>query len=101
MSEFTERVYAECEKIPKGKLATYASIARNLKSSPRAVGQALKRNIYAPKVPCHRVVSSDGKIGGFMGKTKGREIEHKIKLLKKEGITVVKGNIKNFKEHLM
>jgi len=88
---FSERVYAVCKKIPKGKVSTYGAIAKKLKSSPRAVGQALKHNPYAPIVPCHRVVSANGSIGGFMGKTKGKSIQKKIRLLRKEGVKV-KGN---------
>ena len=97
---FAEQVYAACSKIPKGKVSTYGEIARFLNSAPRAVGQALKRNPYAPKVPCHRVVASSGKIGGFMGESSGPEINRKICLLKEEGVTIVAGKINNFKEKL-
>jgi len=85
-TKFQERVYKVCKKIPKGKVSTYGAIAKKLKSSPRAVGQALACNPYAPIVPCHRVVKSDGSIGGFNHKTKGKEITRKITLLRKEGI---------------
>jgi methylated-DNA-[protein]-cysteine S-methyltransferase len=50
------------------------------------VGQALKVNPFAPKVPCHRVISSSLEIGGFQGKTAGAAIKRKLKLLKKEGV---------------
>jgi len=49
-----------------------------------------------PKVPCHRVVKSDGNIGGFKGKTKGKEISEKINILKKEGIQIKNNKIVNF-----
>lgn len=97
---FAEQVYAACSKIPKGKVSTYGAIARHLNSAPRAVGQALKRNPYAPKVPCHRVIASTGHIGGFMGESTGPEVNRKICLLKEEGVTIDAGKINNFKEKL-
>ncbi len=97
---FAETVYQACSKIPKGKVSTYGELAKFLNSAPRAVGQALKRNPYAPKVPCHRVIASDGKIGGFMGESSGPEVNRKINLLKEEGVTIEAGEIKNFKEKL-
>ena len=90
---FADRVYALCKKIPKGKVSTYGALAKALNSSPRAVGQALKCNPYAPIVPCHRVVKSDGSLGGFMGNVKGEAIQKKIALLKEEGVRVVEGKI--------
>jgi methylated-DNA-[protein]-cysteine S-methyltransferase len=95
---FAERVYALCKKIPKGRVSTYGSIAKTLKTSPRAVGQALKKNPYAPVVPCHRVVCSDGSIGGFDGKTSGKEIKKKISLLASEGVEVKNSQISAFKK---
>lgn len=71
----------------------YGAIAKALNSSPRAVGQALKKNPFSPAVPCHRVVKSDGTIGGFMGKVTGSEITKKIFLLEKEGIKMKGGKI--------
>ena len=87
---FEQRVYTTISKIPKGSVMTYGELAKKLKSSPRAVGQALKRNPYAPKVPCHRVIKSDGTLGGYNGKMNSRK---KINLLKKEGITFNKNKI--------
>jgi methylated-DNA-[protein]-cysteine S-methyltransferase len=75
-------------------------MARALDSSPRAVGQALRCNPYAPVVPCHRVVSSDGSVGGFMGKTSGKSVQKKIALLKSENVIVKDGKIKEFKKSL-
>jgi len=75
---FRERVYSVCRKIPKGKVATYGEIARQLNMKGfQAIGQALRCNPYAPHVPCHRVVKSDGSMGGFKGKRAGKEIEEK------------------------
>ena len=92
---FEQKVYNLCKQIPKGKVSTYGAIAKVLNSSPRAVGQALKKNPYAPIVPCHRIISSNGKIGGFKGQTEGKEIERKIELLKTEGISIEAGKICN------
>ncbi|CCI46716.1 unnamed protein product [Albugo candida] len=75
-------------QIPKGKVATYGKIARLLHSSPRSVGQALKRNPFAPEIPCHRVIASDGKIGGFQGSidVTSASVSQKRRLLISEGV---------------
>jgi methylated-DNA-[protein]-cysteine S-methyltransferase len=87
---FTERVYEELRKVPKGKVTTYKKLAEKLGTKAyRAVGSALKNNPFAPKVPCHRVIKSDGSIGGFMGKMTGEEVAKKIVLLRSEGIEIV------------
>jgi len=91
---FQKRVYALLKRVPRGKVTTYGVIAKKLKSSPRAVGQALRVNPFAPNVPCHRVVKSDGSSGGFRGKTSGRAIKEKIALLRKEGVEVNENKIK-------
>ena len=71
-------------KIPKGKVKTYkeVAIAINKPKAARAVANACGKNPYAPKVPCHRVISSDGSLGGFSALG---GIKAKKKLLKKEG----------------
>ncbi len=65
-SKFAARVYAVAAKIPKGKTMTYAEVARAAGSprAYRAVGNILSKN-YNPKIPCHRVVRSDGQAGGY------------------------------------
>ena len=60
VTPFQERVYALLQQIPEGKVTTYAAMAKALNSSPRAVGGALRNNPFAPEVPCHRCVASDG-----------------------------------------
>lgn len=86
---FYERVYNLARKIPKGKVTTYKAIADALNSKAyRAVGTAMNKNPYPPKVPCHRVINSDGKVGGFASGTK-----NKIKLLRKEGIEVINDRV--------
>ena len=71
-------------KIPKGKVKTYKEIAIAIKmpKSARAVANACGKNPYAPKVPCHRVIRSDGEMGGYSAPG---GIKTKKKLLKKEG----------------
>lgn len=93
---FEMSVYNACSLVPKGKVTTYGAIAKKLKiKAYRAVGQALNKNPFAPKVPCHRVVSSSGHIGGFAS-----GCENKIKLLAKEGVKVKDNKISNFKKFL-
>jgi len=83
-TKFQEKVYALCKKIPKGKVSSYKAIARAMKTKAyRAVGSALNKNPYAPIVPCHRVVNSDGRLGGF-----ATGLKNKISLLKKEGVEI-------------
>ncbi len=94
---FQEKVYKACKKIPKGKVATYADIAHALGGKGyRAVGSALNKNPYAPRVPCHRVVGASGRIGGFAG-----GVKKKIAILKKEGVHVSCGKIVDFEKKRM
>lgn len=84
---FNEQVYDACSRVPEGRVITYRGLAQALNSKAyQAIGQALKRNPYAPRVPCHRVIKNDGAIGGFMGKTSGATINKKKELLAKEGV---------------
>jgi len=87
LTDFQKRVYAALLQIPEGRITTYALMADylNCKSS-QAIGQALKRNPYAPEVPCHRVIKTNLNIGGFQGEVEGEEIKRKIALLAKEGV---------------
>ncbi len=85
---FQQRVYDALQRIPCGRVTTYGLLARHLKcSSAQAVGQALRRNPFAPEVPCHRVIAADLRIGGFCGKRDGGQIREKMKLLAQEGVT--------------
>lgn len=84
MVSFRERVFKVVKKIPKGKALTYKQVT-NLAGHPkswRAVGNILNKN-KDPKIPCHRVIKSNGRIGGYRYGTK-----RKITLLKKEGIII-------------
>lgn len=80
---FQKKVLLETLKIPRGKTLSYRSLAKRIGSpfSMRAVGQALKINPYAPHVPCHRVIASDGTLGGYSA-----GLRKKKSLLKKEGV---------------
>lgn len=83
-NSFYQDCYNILKKVPKGKVTTYKDIAKTLNSKAyRAVGTAMNKNPYAPKVPCHRVVNSNGKIGKFAHGTK-----KKIEMLKSEGIEI-------------
>jgi len=86
--ELKEKIYEEVKKIPKGQTRTYKQIAIICNTSPRAVARVLSQNPNPIKVPCHRVIRSDGKIGGYTFKGK-RKDEMKIELLKKEGIKLI------------
>ena len=83
-TKFQIKVWKYLRSIPKGKVKTYkeVAIAINKPKAARAVANACARNPYAPNVPCHRVIRSDGSLGGFSapGGTKAKK-----KLLKKEG----------------
>ena len=55
-----KRVYALLRQIPSGRVSSYVALSKALSSSPRAVGGALRRNPFAPEVPCHRIICADG-----------------------------------------
>lgn len=90
MKPFKEKVYQALRVVPAGRVTTYrllAEAAGNPRAS-RAVGNILNKNPFAPEIPCHRVVRSDGSVGGY---AKGKRA--KIALLKKEKVIVKKGKI--------
>ncbi len=81
---FSQRVWALTSRIPRGRVTTYAELARALGGRGyRAVGQALNRNPHAPAVPCHRVVGSDGRLTGYAG-----GLARKRTLLINEGVHI-------------
>ncbi len=83
-TKFQISVWQEIKKIPKGQTKTYKDIAVALKKpkSSRAVANACGKNPLLIEIPCHRVIRSDGKLGGYSGKG---GMKHKRKLLKEEG----------------
>ena len=86
-TKFQQKVWAYLRKIPYGSVKTYSQVAKGIGKplASRAVANAIGKNPYAPKVPCHRVIRSDGSLGGYSGKG-GRKT--KRFLLKKEGIMI-------------
>ena len=86
-TKFEKKVWNYLITIKKGSVKTYkqVAIAINRPKSARAVANAVGKNPLSPKIPCHRVIRSDGSIGGYSGKG---GIKTKRKLLKKEGITL-------------
>lgn len=85
ITSFQRRVYLALLDVPAGATITYGELARRIGcGSAQAVGQALKRNPFAPEVPCHRVVAADGSLGGYNGMRKGEMIERKRQLLEEE-----------------
>ena len=84
-TKFQLKVWAYLRKIPRGSIKTYTQVAKAIGKphAVRAVANAIGKNPYAPKIPCHRVIRSDGSLGGYSGKG---GIKTKRFLLKKEGI---------------
>jgi methylated-DNA-[protein]-cysteine S-methyltransferase len=97
MTLFQKKCYEMLEKVPQGYITTYADLAIAIghKGAYRAVGSAMNKNPYAPKVPCHRVVKSNGDLGGYAF---GSAI--KTKRLHQEGVLVSHHKIVNFKNKL-
>ena len=89
---FRESVYEATSMIPRGKVTTYGEIAKAIgrPKATRAVGQALGANPRPILVPCHRVVRSDGTLGGYSG-TGG--VRTKARLLGREGVSIKAGRI--------
>lgn len=81
---FQQKVWKACYQIPKGETRTYSWIAQKIgqPAAVRAVGSALGKNPFAPTIPCHRVLRSDGGMGGYSGEG---GLKTKLSLLKKEG----------------
>ena len=92
----SQLVYNLVSKIPPGKVVTYGQLSMSLGNAraARAIGKILNRNPRPIIIPCHRVVCSDGRVGGYLyGK------ERKISLLLSEGIPIDHGVIKNFDKY--
>ncbi len=88
MKPFSERCYALLKRVPKGKITTYKILAETLNTKAyRAVGMAMKSNPFPIRIPCHRVICSNGFIGSYTSKNK-KDIQKKIALLKAEGVKI-------------
>jgi len=86
-TKFQLKVWTYLKKIPRGSVKTYSQVAKGIRKplAVRAVANAIGKNPSPPKIPCHRVIRSDGSLGGYSGKG---GIKTKKLLLKKEGITL-------------
>ncbi len=84
---FQREVWNEIDKIPRGKVITYGQIAKNIgkPKAARAVANACGANPNPITTPCHRVICSNGDIGGYSG---SGSVKQKIELLRKEGVTL-------------
>lgn len=85
-----KKIYKKLLEVPKGKITTYGELAKavGLKNGQRAVGKIMNKNPYPVIIPCHRVIKSDGKIGGY---AYGEEV--KLNMLINEGIKIQNGKI--------
>ena len=91
------KVYKKLLDVPKGKITTYGDLGKavGLKNGQRIIGKIMNKNPYPVLVPCHRVVMSTGKIGGY---SYGQNV--KTKMLSDEGIEIINGSIENFDKRL-
>ena len=92
-----KEIYKKLLEVPKGKITTYGELAKavGMKNGQRAVGKIMNKNPYPVIVPCHRVVKSDGKVGGY---AYGEEI--KSNMLQKEGIEIKNGKISDLENRI-
>jgi deoxyribonuclease V len=99
MRNFIENFYALVSQIPKGKVSTYGELAKALGDirASRTVGQMLAANPRPVIVPCHRVVMTDGNIGGYSG---SGGINKKIELLRSEGVSIKRNHVIDFQRFL-
>lgn len=92
-----KKIYMKLLEVPKGKVTTYGELAKavGMKNGQRVVGRAMNKNPYPALVPCHRVILTGGKIGGY---AYGEKI--KIHMLAREGVSVRNGKIADLEEKL-
>jgi methylated-DNA-[protein]-cysteine S-methyltransferase len=92
-----QKVYKKLLNVPKGQITTYGDLANavGLKNGQRLIGKIMNKNPYPVLIPCHRVVMSTGKIGGY---AYGEHV--KMKMLSDEGIEIINGKIENFDNKL-
>ena len=85
-----KKIYKKLLEVPEGKITTYGELAKavGIKNGQRAVGRMMNKNPYPVIIPCHRVVKSDGKVGGY---AYGQQV--KINMLSKEGIKIKEDKI--------
>ena len=92
-----QKVYKKLLDVPKGQITTYGELAKavGLKNGQRLIGKIMNKNLYPVLIPCHRVVMSTGKIGGY---AYGEHV--KMKMLSDEGIAITNGKIESFNKKL-
>ena len=92
-----QKIYKKLLEVPKGQITTYGELAKavGLKNGQRVIGKIMNKNPYPVIIPCHRVVMSTGKIGGY---AYGEQI--KINLLNDEGIQIKNGKIIDLKNRI-
>jgi methylated-DNA-[protein]-cysteine S-methyltransferase len=92
------KVYKKLLDVPKGKITTYGDLGKavGLKNGQRIIGKIMNKNPYPALVPCHRVVMSTGKIGGY---AYGEHV--KTKMLSDEGLEIINGSIENFEKKII
>ncbi|MCM8783628.1 MAG: MGMT family protein [Candidatus Omnitrophica bacterium] len=85
LTPFQKEVYKVVKKIPFGEVRSYKWVAERIGKprAYRAVGQALKKNPYTQVIPCHRVICSNGSLGGYV-----EGLKKKLLLLEKEGVDI-------------
>lgn len=90
-----KKIYKKLLEVPEGKITTYGDLAKavGFKNGQRAVGKIMNKNPYPVIIPCHRVVRSDGKVGGY-----GYGEDIKINMLKREGIKIKDGKILDWED---
>lgn len=96
ITAFEQQVYDFLLQVPRGKVTTYKELRKALGKDGniyRAIGQALHKNPFAPRVPCHRVVCADGSLSGFAHGSAA-----KIQLLASEGVAVANWKVIGFEE---
>lgn len=89
-----KKVYKKLLEVPKGKVTTYGELAKaiGLKNGQRVIGRIMNKNPYPVIIPCHRVIKSDGRVGGYAW---GEKV--KSKMLSNEGIKIKNGKILDVK----
>ena len=90
-----KKIYKKLLTVPHGKITTYNELSKSigLENGQRLVGQIMKKNPFPVIIPCHRVIKSNGDIGGYLF-----GIDMKKNMLRKEGICIIKNKIDNFKD---
>lgn len=94
---FQKQVWQKISLVPQGKITTYKILAKALgrPKASRAVAKALRKNPKLVQIPCHRVVRSNGEVGGYVKGVRG-----KVRLLRKEGVEIERAKVKDFNNRL-